>query len=1024
MALVKLVNNPTDVGDSDHVGGPDWDQVAAWINAIKGITAGQLLVSAGDSPPTGLANTSNLAYINVGQTYTAANIFAAGVTQTFNGPVTLAGTVNYSGAGNYTGLQTFDTNDFAIWNPAKTFKYIIATSAIVTSDKIVTLPLLTANDTFMMLTMAQTVQNKTLDSTNTISSTASLPANLSKIDSAATYTAMQTFKDDLLQIQNPAGTFNYIFSTAAVVANRIVSLPLLAADASFVFDTHANTFTGLNTYTVRQLFSSIGEAIRLINGGAINAIDSGALSRNLIGVTAGDAINIGASAGWLQMGFFIGGERFRLTSAGVTISPEWTVNQVFSNNLAIQQKDSGGNARNILRLNTTDGLVVGTSVGLTEIDLFSGNVSAAMAINSSNLVTTSPTWGVNLPFNNNLNITMKDTGGSQRLIAKINSANRLILGDSAGVIETQILSGSATGNVLLGSDSRMTLTVAAQAGVSETLMQIKMSDDANTYFGVLNNTTVDGVFAPRLVSSMFSANTHEYLVQTDAASDAGTVALMTYTIRRNDNTVITTRPLIDITNRGNLVYRINPNGDALLKALAQAGVAESLFKLQVADNITAYLLFSNGSATDAVFEPKLQTYNFGAGASLASLRCVHYIEAAADTGAAPILIYDARRSTEATITARELVEWRNFGVGLMTLYPKGKLTLDHQDEGAEETTFEITMSDDASSWLRFSNAIGGVANSYVPRIWGTNGLANNSYSGLYIYGSILSGQDTGGVGVISLDGRVGSGSVLGTRPMVTIRNNSTIVYSFTPTKVDLGAKLLTNVYGVQADVTQRYVSSMIPPTTTFRGSAAYNEGSTVTGSISSSNDASGGFVRVTAAASIDALAQYVSAIAVTTRSSNPKWQWTGSFDSVVDVRYKMGFITTPSFAVGATTIAGANAGFAFRFIHGVDTTFQLVTNDALGGAEQVLDLGFTPLAATGYCFELAMDTATGTVTATIYNYTTGAVLGTVSTTTQVPTTSHNLFRVCRSENITATAKAFVTRWEKLYKNGTGPALPF
>ncbi len=65
--------------------------------------------------------------------------------------------------------QRFPTTQLQLDNPAGTFQYIFATSAIITADKTVTLPLLTANDTFVFNTFAATLANKTL-TTPTIAS--------------------------------------------------------------------------------------------------------------------------------------------------------------------------------------------------------------------------------------------------------------------------------------------------------------------------------------------------------------------------------------------------------------------------------------------------------------------------------------------------------------------------------------------------------------------------------------------------------------------------------------------------------------------------------------------------------------------------------------------------------------------------------------------------------------------------------------------------------------------------------------
>lgn len=51
------------------------------------------------------------------------------------------------------------------------------------------------------------------------------------------------YGDDRLFIFNPAGTFTYRFSTGAIVANRILSIPLISADDTFALLNVAQTFT-------------------------------------------------------------------------------------------------------------------------------------------------------------------------------------------------------------------------------------------------------------------------------------------------------------------------------------------------------------------------------------------------------------------------------------------------------------------------------------------------------------------------------------------------------------------------------------------------------------------------------------------------------------------------------------------------------------------------------------------------------------------------------------------------------------
>jgi len=53
----------------------------------------------------------------------------------------------------------------------------------------------------------------------------------------------QIFPDDQFFIGNPAGTFFYQFQGNAIIADRIVNLPVLIADDTFVFENHIQTLT-------------------------------------------------------------------------------------------------------------------------------------------------------------------------------------------------------------------------------------------------------------------------------------------------------------------------------------------------------------------------------------------------------------------------------------------------------------------------------------------------------------------------------------------------------------------------------------------------------------------------------------------------------------------------------------------------------------------------------------------------------------------------------------------------------------
>lgn len=74
-----------------------------------------------------------------------------------NGQIVYTDQANLFGAAT----QSFPNTSFNILNPAGTFGFIFTSTALA-ADRTVTLPLLTGNDTFVMLTHAQTLSNKTL----------------------------------------------------------------------------------------------------------------------------------------------------------------------------------------------------------------------------------------------------------------------------------------------------------------------------------------------------------------------------------------------------------------------------------------------------------------------------------------------------------------------------------------------------------------------------------------------------------------------------------------------------------------------------------------------------------------------------------------------------------------------------------------------------------------------------------------------------------------------------------------------
>jgi len=212
----------------------------------------------------------------------------------------------YTDQSNVMGDFNFQVKDnqFRIENPAGTFEYQFIGSALL-ADRTLTIPLLTGNDIFVTEAFIQTLTNKTLTlGGNTITGTKaqfdtaltdgdfifvgdaptshthikanitdtpwlaaditlaatdlSDTANLAFLNQTNAFGAFDTsFQDNRLQINNPANTFQYIFGTAAIIADRTIELPLLTGDDTLVTEAFAATLTNKTINTASNTITVV-----------------------------------------------------------------------------------------------------------------------------------------------------------------------------------------------------------------------------------------------------------------------------------------------------------------------------------------------------------------------------------------------------------------------------------------------------------------------------------------------------------------------------------------------------------------------------------------------------------------------------------------------------------------------------------------------------------------------------------------------------------------------------------------------
>ena len=137
---------------------------------------------------------------------------------------------------------TFDSERLRIRAPSSGFSYIIQGQNI-TADRILRLPLMTG--------------------TGEIALSAAGAAN-------DWGNATQTFRNQFLEIRNPANTFSYIVNTSAISADRNIILPVLPADDTITFNNATQTLSNKTLNNVTFAAITINTDTNTIKNSATN----------------------------------------------------------------------------------------------------------------------------------------------------------------------------------------------------------------------------------------------------------------------------------------------------------------------------------------------------------------------------------------------------------------------------------------------------------------------------------------------------------------------------------------------------------------------------------------------------------------------------------------------------------------------------------------------------------------------------------------------------------------------------------
>ena len=138
-----------------------------------------------------------------------------------------------SGQSVFNTAPTFKTS-VKVNNPANTFAYTI-TPAAISADRTLNLPLVTGTDTLAVLGLAQT------------------------------WTGIQTFTTPTfktsVKVNNPANTFAYTITPAAISADRTLNLPLVTGTDTLAVLGLAQTWTGIQTFTAPNVGAATADSL-------------------------------------------------------------------------------------------------------------------------------------------------------------------------------------------------------------------------------------------------------------------------------------------------------------------------------------------------------------------------------------------------------------------------------------------------------------------------------------------------------------------------------------------------------------------------------------------------------------------------------------------------------------------------------------------------------------------------------------------------------------------------------------------
>ena len=234
--------------------------------------------------------------------------------------------------------------------------------------------------------------------------------------------------------------------------------------------------------------------------------------------------------------------------------------------------------------------------------------------------------------------------------------------------------GGGGGYGITGSPSAgWTFTKAAETGVAENIITLKVTDEATAALVLGNESVTDGVFISRVLGIGDGTN-RALAIYGQGTTDTGSAALIRFMARIGSGSDVATRPLMEFLNNATTVASVSAKGAWTYTVMKTDGAAETLATWALDEEVTGSVSLKNNTISNARFSPMLDGVAGSSSTALSALTLRARITSA-DSGTTPVLVLDARKDTATSITTRPLVSVQNNGTEMAQFTAAGSFAV-------------------------------------------------------------------------------------------------------------------------------------------------------------------------------------------------------------------------------------------------------------------------------------------------------------------------------------------------------------